>query len=33
MKRDLNDLWEEVTVWASPDDVVDTARGRVKYMS
>lgn len=33
MKHDLNDLWEEVTVWASPDDVVDTSRGRVKYMS
>ena len=33
MKHDLNDLWEEVTVWASPDDVVDTARGPVKFLS
>ena len=33
MKHDQNDTWEEVTVWASPGEVVDTARGRVKYMS
>jgi hypothetical protein len=33
MKHDLNDSWEEVTVWASPDDAVDTVRGRVKFLS